>query len=87
MAELQPDLRAQYGVPDVLQGLVVTAVAAADSEFKVGDVIVEVDRVAVTTREGFDGQVAAARARRATAVSLLINRGGVFSLLPLPLAD
>ncbi|HZF36596.1 MAG TPA: caspase family protein [Candidatus Angelobacter sp.] len=87
VAELRPDLRAQYGVPDVLQGLVVTAVAAADSEFKVGDVIVEVDRVAVTTREGFDGQVAAARARRATAVSLLINRGGVFSLLPLPLAD
>ena len=87
VAELRPDLRAQYGVPDVLQGLVVTAVAAADSEFKVGDVIVEVDRVAVTTWEGFDGQVAAARARRATAVSLLINRGGVFSLLPLPLAD
>jgi hypothetical protein len=87
VAELQPDLRARFGVPAVLQGLVITAVAAADSEFKVGDVIVEIERVAVTTRDGFDRQVAAARARQATAVNLLINRGGVFSLLPLRLAD
>ena len=87
VAELQPGLRAQYGVPAVLQGLVVTAVAAADSEFRVGDVIVEVDRVAVSTRDGFDRQVAAARARQAAAVNLLVNRGGVFSLLALPLVD
>ena len=87
VAELQPDLRAQYGIPDVLQGLVVTAVALAHSEFRVGDVIVEADRVAVTTRDGFDRQVAAAHARQATAVNLLINRGGVFSLLALPLAE
>jgi hypothetical protein len=87
VAELQPDLRAQYGVPDVLQGLVITAVARAESDFKAGDVIVEVDRAAVTTRAGFDKQVAAARARQAAAVNLLINRGGVFSLLPLRLAE
>ena len=87
VAELQPDLRAQYGVPAVLQGLVVTAVAAGGSEFKVGDVVVEVDRVAVNTRDGFDRQVAAARERHAAAVNVMINRGGVFSLLALPLAD
>jgi hypothetical protein len=86
VAELQPDLRAQYGVPAVLQGLVVTA-APAGSEFKPGDVIVEIDRVAVSTRDAFDRQLAAARARHAAAVSLLINRGGVFSELPLPLAE
>jgi hypothetical protein len=87
VAELQPDLRAQYGVPAVMQGLVVTAVAAADSEFKPGDVVVEIDRVAISTHDDFDRQIAAARERHAAAVSLLINRGGVFSLLPLPLAD
>jgi hypothetical protein len=87
LAELQPDLRAQYGIPGVLQGLVITAVAQADSDFRPGDVIVEVDRVAVTTRDGFDRQVADARARQAAAVNLLVNRGGVFSLLPLPLAE
>jgi hypothetical protein len=87
VAELQPDLRAQYGVPAVLQGLVVTAVAATGSEFKPGDVIVEIDRVAVRTRDGFERQVAAARARHAAAVNLLINRGGVFSLLSLPLVE
>jgi hypothetical protein len=43
--------------------------------------------VAVRTRAGFDGQVAAARARQAKAVNLLINRGGIFSLLPLRLID
>jgi S1-C subfamily serine protease len=73
-------------VPAVLQGLVVTA-APAGSEFKPGDVIVEIDRVAVSTRDAFDRQLAAARARHAAAVSLLINRGGVFSELPLPLAE
>jgi len=87
VAELQPDLRAQYGIPGVLQGLVITAVARADSDFKAGDVIVEVDRVAVTTRDGFDRQVAAARARQAAAVNLLINRGGVFSSLSLRLSE
>ena len=87
VAELQPDLRAQYGIPGVLQGLVITAVAQADSDFRPGDVIVEVDRVAVTTRDGFDRQVAAARARQAASVNLLVNRGGVFSLLSLPLAE
>jgi S1-C subfamily serine protease len=70
-----------------MQGLVVTAVAAADSEFKPGDVVVEIDRVAISTHDDFDRQIAAARERHAAAVSLLINRGGVFSLLPLPLAD
>ncbi len=87
VAELQPDLRAEYGVPAVMQGLVITAVEIAGSEFKVGDVIVEIDRVAVSTRDGFDRQVAAARDRHAAAVKLLINRGGVFSLLPLRLAE
>jgi uncharacterized caspase-like protein len=87
VAELQPDLRAQYGIPGVLQGLVITAVAQADSDFKPGDVIVEVDRVAVTTRDGFERLVAAARARHAAAVNLLINRSGVFSSLSLPLAE
>ena len=86
VAELEPDLRAQYGVPEVLQGLVITSVEAG-SDFKAGDVIVEIDRVAVRTRAGFDGQVAAARARQAKAVNLLINRGGIFSLLPLRLID
>ena len=43
--------------------------------------------MAVTTRDGFDRQVAAARARQAAAVNLLVNRGGVFSLLSLPLAE
>ena len=87
VAELEPALRTQYRVPEVLHGLVITAVETADSEFRVGDVIVEIDRVAVTTRDGFDRQVAAARDRHAAAVNLLINRGGVFSLLPLPLAE
>jgi hypothetical protein len=87
VAELLPDLRAQYGVPEVLQGLVITAVDAAASDFKAGDVIVEIDRVAISTREAFDRQVAAAHDRHAAAVNLLINRGGVFSVLPLRLAD
>jgi S1-C subfamily serine protease len=87
VAELGPDLRAQYGVPAILQGLVITAVEAAVSDFKAGDVIVEVDRVVVSTRDGFDRQVTAARARGAAAVNLLINRGGVFSVRPLPLAN
>ena len=87
VAELQPDLRTKYGVPDVLQGLVVTAVAAGGLDFKPGDVIVEIDRVAVTTRDGFDRQLAAARDRHAAAVNLLINRGGVFSLRKLSLAE
>ena len=86
VAELQPDLRARYGVPAVMEGLVVTAVGAG-SEFKPGDVIVEIDRVAVSTRDGLDRQLASARARHAASVNLLINRGGVFSMLPLPLAD
>jgi hypothetical protein len=87
VAELGPDLRARYGVPAVLQGLVITAAEQAASDFKAGDVIVEIDRVAVRTREAFDRQPAAARDRHAAAVNLLINRGGVFSLLPLRLAD
>ena len=74
-------------MPAVLQGLVITAVEPAGSDFKPGDVIVEIDRVAVGTREGFDREVAAARARHAATVNLLINRGGVFSLRPLRLAD
>ena len=85
VAELGPDLRARYGVPAVLQGLVIRAVEPAASDFKAGDVIVEIDRVAVSTREAFDRQLAAARDRHAAAVNLLINRGGVFSLLPLRL--
>ena len=87
VADLGPELRAQYGVPAVLQGLVITAVEPAGPDFKPGDVIVEIDRVAVGTREGFDREVAAARARHAATVNLLINRGGVFSLRPLRLAD
>jgi hypothetical protein len=87
VAQLDPALRAQYGVPDVLHGLIITAVETADSDFKAGDVIVEIDRVAVSTRDGFDREMAAARDRHAAAVDLLINRGGVFSLLPLPLTE
>ena len=87
VAELEPSLRVQYRVPDVLQGLVITGVQAAGSDVRVGDVIVEIDRVAVSSRDAFDRQVAAARGRQAAAVNLLINRGGVFSLLPLRLSD
>jgi S1-C subfamily serine protease len=72
-------------VPAILQGLVIRR--GSGSEFKAGDVIVEIDRVAVTTRDGFDRQLAAARDRGAATVNLLINRGGVFSLRPLPLAE
>jgi hypothetical protein len=87
VAELGPELRAQYGVPAVLQGLVIIAVEATAADFKPGDVIVEVDRVAVSSRDGFDRQMAAARTRGADTVNLLINRGGVFSVRPLPLAN
>jgi hypothetical protein len=87
VAELEPSLRAQYRVPDILQGLVITRVPAAGSELRVGDVIVEIDRVGVTTLESFDRQVAAARGRRAAAVTVLINRNGVFSSVRLSLTN
>jgi hypothetical protein len=87
VAELEPSLRAQYRVPDVLQGLVITGVQAGGLDVRVGDVIVEIDRVAVSSRDAFDRQVAAARSRQAAAVNLLINRNGVFSSVRLSLTN
>lgn len=87
VADLDGAARARYGLPTVLQGVVVTSVDRAGLDFRPGDVIVEVDRVAVADRAVFDRLVQAGRSRQASAVSVLINRGGVFSLLPLTLPE
>ena len=87
VADLDDAMRTRYRLPAVLQGIIVTEVERPGLDFKPGDVIVEVDRVAVTSRAAFDRLVQAGRARQASAVSVLINRGGVFTLLPLTLPD
>lgn len=87
VADLDGAMRTRYRLPTVLQGVVVTGVERPGLDFKPGDVIVEVDRVVVSDRAAFDRLVRAGQERRASAVSVLINRGGVFTLLPLTLPD
>jgi serine protease Do len=75
-AALSPDLRARFGVPDGLQGVLVAAVdpgsTASENDVRPGDVIVEAGQAPVRTVEDLRAHLALARssARRVTLFGL-----------------
>jgi serine protease Do len=77
VANLNPQMRQQLGLPSGVAGVVVTAVEtgspAAEAGLRRGDVIQEVNRRAVSNVSEFDRAV---RQGGSNAVVLLVNRGG-----------
>ena len=80
LASLTPDLRQQFGIPDTVDGVVVTSVAdngpAAKRGLQPGDVIEQVGSDPVATPEQVAKLAKAAQAEKRNAVLLLVNRRG-----------
>jgi serine protease Do len=86
VARLSRELKARFGLDKALgRGVVVTAVEAgsraAAGGVREGDVILEVNRVAVDDAEAF--AVAMAQAGKGNKILLLVNRMGAVKFLPL----
>ena len=80
LASLTPDLRQQFGIPDSVDGVVVTSVAddgpAAKRGLQPGDVIEQVGSDPVATPQQVAKLAKAAQAEKRNAVLLLVNRQG-----------
>ncbi|MGH6960621.1 MAG: PDZ domain-containing protein, partial [Dongiaceae bacterium] len=80
LASLTPDTRQQFGIPESVNGVVVTSVAdegpAAKQGLQAGDVIEQVGSAPVATPEQVASLAKAARAEKRNAVLLLVNRQG-----------
>jgi len=80
LASLTPDLRQQFGIPDNVDGVVVTSVAddgpAAKRGLQPGDVIEQVGSAPVATPQQVAKLAKAAQAEKRNAVLLLVNRQG-----------
>ena len=80
LASLTPDLRQQFGIPETVDGVVVTSVAddgpAAKRGLQPGDVIEQVGSAPVATPQQVASLAKAARAENRNAVLLLVNRQG-----------
>jgi len=76
---LTPQIARAVGLPDNVRGVIVTAVDpssdAAEKGIRRGDLIMSVNRQAVTSPQGLLAAVAAARAAGRTSVLMLIKRG------------
>jgi serine protease Do len=77
---LDGNARGQYHIGGNVQGVLVTDVAAdspaADKNLRAGDVIVQVQGVAVKTPDDVANQVNAVRKTGKNVVAMLVNRGG-----------
>jgi len=80
LASLTPDLRQQFGIPETVEGVLVTSVAddgpAARRGLQPGDVIEQVGSAPVATPQQVASLAKAARAENRDAVLLLVNRQG-----------
>jgi serine protease Do len=80
LTSLTPDLRQEFGIPETVAGVVVTAVAddgpAAKRGLQPGDVIEQVGSDPVATPEQVAKLAKAAHAENRNAVLLLVNRQG-----------
>ena len=87
LSTLNDVLRAQYEVPDDVDGVLVVAVVpgsqAAEKRVRAGDVIVKVAQENVTNPEKVEEQVARAKSEGLKSVLLQISRGGETSFVAL----
>jgi serine protease Do len=80
LAPITPEARQEMGIPDDIDGVIITDVddngSIAEQGLQPGDVIEQVGQKQVRTPEDVGAVVAAAAAARQEAVLLLVNRGG-----------
>jgi len=90
LAALTPDLRQRLGIPEAIEGVVVTDVAAdgpaAAQGLRAGDVIQQVGTQPVTTPEQVAALAEAAESENRNAVLLLVNRQGDSMFIALKVA-
>jgi serine protease Do len=91
VAELTPELRTQFKLPDETKGVIVMGVAAnsegADVGFARGDIVLEVDNRKVSTIQEIQDLLAAARARGRARVLMLVTNDNRPHWLPVPTAE
>jgi len=91
LSPLGSQQREKYKLGADIEGVVITDVdpdsSAGEKDIRPGDVIMQVQNEAVKTPEDVDRLVAADTRAGRKAVLLLINRGGQFAYVALPLAD
>jgi len=79
LATLTPELRTEHGLPEDVEGVLVTEVTAggpaASKDVQTGDVILEVDQEAVAAPDEVQAAVEKARSEGYRIVTLLIQRG------------
>jgi serine protease Do len=80
VAELEPEQRSQFGLPENAKGVVITEVAdgstAAEESLKPGDVIVEVGQEEVSSPPEVTAKVSQAQQEGKKSILLLIDRQG-----------
>ena len=89
VAPISPSLRQQFNIPDDTQGAVVTDVVqggqAQEQGLIPGDVIVDINQVAVANATDIEAQITAATEAGRGKVLLLISRAGDIRFVPLSL--
>jgi serine protease Do len=91
LTALTQSVRQRFGIPNQIQGVLVTGVAetsaAADLGVKPGDIIEQVNGKRVGAPKDVTGAIASAGKDGRTAVALLINRQGQKEFVALPVAN
>ncbi|QDL93732.1 DegQ family serine endoprotease [Paroceanicella profunda] len=91
LSAITPDMREQFGLPDDLQGIIVSDMDATSAAFekglRPGDVIMEVGQQPVATPADAEARVKAAKEAGRTSILMLVQREGEPRFVALKLED
>jgi serine protease Do len=91
LAEITPELRAKFGLPEDARGVVITDVAAtsdaADKGLRAGDVIYEVNQADVGSPAEIEANVDKAKKAGRKWVLLGVSRQGNLQFVPLKVTE